>query len=54
MCVRLPDLPVMVTEAVPVVAVPLAERVNMPVVVAGLGLSDAVTPLGNPDADKVT
>jgi hypothetical protein len=45
----------MVTETVPVVAMPLAVRVNVLVaVVAGFGLNDAVTPLGNADADKLT
>ena len=53
-CVRLPDVPVMVTETVPVVAIPLAVKVNVLVVVAGFGLNDAVTPLGNADADKFT
>jgi hypothetical protein len=52
--VKLPDVPVMVTVAVPVVAVPLAVNVNVLVAVAGFGLNDAVTPLGRPDADKVT
>jgi hypothetical protein len=44
----------MVTVAVPVVAVPLAVNVNVLVAVAGFGLNNAVTPLGRPDADKVT
>src|SRR5712692_2054129 len=44
--VKLPDVPVTVTVTVPVVAVLL------PVVL--LGLNDAVTPLGRPDADKLT
>jgi hypothetical protein len=51
---KLPDVPVMVTVAVPVVAVLLAVNVNVLVVVAGFVLNDAVTPLGRPDADKVT
>jgi hypothetical protein len=51
---RLPDLPMIVTETVPVVAVPLAVSVKVLVVVAGFGLNDAVTPLGRPDADKLT
>ena len=54
MLLRLLDVPVMVTETVPVVAVPLAVSVNVLVVVAGFGLNDAVTPLGRPDADKLT
>ena len=44
----------MVTVTVPVVAVLLAVKVNVLVVVAGFGLNDAVTPLGSPDADKLT
>lgn len=51
---RLPEVPVMVTVAVPVVAVPLAVSVNVLVLVAGFGLNDAVTPFGRPDADKLT
>lgn len=52
---RLPEEPVIVTEAAPVVAVLAAVRVNVlaPVVVL-LGLNDAVTPAGKPDADKLT
>ena len=52
--VKLPDVPAMVTVAVPVVAVPLAVRVNVLVLVVLLGLNDAVTPPGKPDADKLT
>ena len=50
----LPDVPVIVTVDVPVVAVPLAANVRALVVLVGFGLKDAVTPLGNPDAAKVT
>ena len=39
---------------VPTVAAPLAVRVRLLVVVAVLGLNDAVTPLGRPDADRPT
>ena len=53
-CLRLPDVPVIVTVAVPVVAVRLAVRVSLLVPVAGLGLNAAVTPVGNPDAANVT
>ena len=53
-CVRLPDVPVMVTVAVPVVAVPLAVKVTVLLVVVLPGLNDAVTPLGSPEADKLT
>ncbi len=52
--VKLPDVPVMVTVTVPVVAVPLAVSVNVLVLVVLLGLNDAVTPLGKPDADRLT
>jgi hypothetical protein len=51
---KLPEVPVMVIVAAPVVAVLLAVSVNVLVVVAGFVLNDAVTPLGNPDADKLT
>ena len=44
----------MVTVDVPVVAVLLAVRVNELVVVAEAGLKEAVTPVGRPDADKLT
>ncbi len=47
-------MPVMVTVTVPVVAVPLAVSVNVLVLAVLLGLKDAVTPLGRPDADKLT
>jgi hypothetical protein len=53
-CVWLPDVPVTVIVAVPVVAVALAASVNVLVVVVGFVLNEAVTPLGRPDADKVT
>jgi hypothetical protein len=49
-----PEVPVTVTVEVPVVAVLLAVRVNVLEVVAGFGLNAAVTPDGNPEADKVT
>src|SRR5215472_310365 len=52
--VKLPEVPVMVTVAVPVVAVPLAVSVNVLVLVVLPGLNDAVTPLGRPDAAKLT
>jgi hypothetical protein len=51
---RLPDVPVIVTVDVPVVAVLLAVNVNVLALVAPLGLKDAVTPLGRPVADKTT
>jgi hypothetical protein len=52
--VKLPEVPVMVTVTVPVVAVLLAVSVKVLVVVAGFVLNAAVTPLGKPEADKVT
>jgi hypothetical protein len=57
--VKLPDTPVMVTVTVPVVAEPLAVSVNVLLLAVLLlavllGLNDAVTPLGRPDADKLT
>ena len=50
----MPDVPVTVTVAVPVVAVLLAVSVNVLVPVVPVGLNDAVTPLGRPEADKLT
>jgi hypothetical protein len=57
--VKLAEAPVMVTVTVPVVAVLLAVSVNALVLAVLLlavlaGLNDAVTPLGRPDADKLT
>ena len=52
--VKLPEVPVTVTVAVPVVAVLLAVNVNVLVLVVLAGLNDAVTPLGRPEAAKVT
>jgi hypothetical protein len=53
-CVKPPEVPVMVTVTVPVVAVLLAVSVKVLVAVAGFGLKDAVTPVGKPEADKLT
>jgi hypothetical protein len=52
--VKPPDVPVIVTVTVPVVAVLLAVSVNKLVLVVLLGLNDAVTPPGRPDADRPT
>jgi hypothetical protein len=52
--VNMPEVPVMVTLAVPTVAVLVAVNVNVLVLVALAGLKEAVTPLGRPDADKLT
>jgi len=54
LCVKAPEVPVIVTVAVPVVAVPLAVNVTLLVVVVLAGLKDAVTPLGRPEAVKLT
>src|SRR5579863_5128038 len=51
---RLPDVPVMVTLPVPVVAVPLAFSVMVLMPAVGLGLNEAVTPVGRPEAERVT
>jgi hypothetical protein len=53
-CVREPEIPVTVTVAVPVAAVALAVKVSTLVVVVVVGLKAAVTPLGRPEADRVT
>jgi hypothetical protein len=50
----LPDVPLTVTVTVPVVAVVLAVSVKVLVLVVLVGLKDAVTPLGRPEADKLT
>ena len=49
-----PEVPVMVTVAVPVAAVALAVNVTELVEVVGLVPKFAVTPEGKPDADNVT
>jgi hypothetical protein len=51
---KLPDVPVMVNVTVPVAAPLPAVRVNVLVPAVLLGLKEAVTPLGMPDADKLT
>ena len=52
--VKLPEMPVMVTVAVPRVAALPAARVNVLVPVVLVGLKVAVTLAGNPEADKLT
>ena len=52
--VKVPDVPLMVTVDVPVVTVALEVSVNVLVLVVLLGLKEAVTPLGRPEADKLT
>jgi hypothetical protein len=51
---RLPEVPVIVTVYVPGVAVLLAVKVTTLLVVAGFTLKEAVTPVGNPEAARVT
>ncbi len=51
---KLPETPVIVTVDVPVVAVLLAVRVKVLVDVALAGLKLAVTPLGKPEAERLT
>jgi hypothetical protein len=52
--VNVPDVPVIVTVTVPVVAVGLAVKVSALLVVAALGLKAAVTPVGKPEAERLT
>lgn len=52
--VKLPDVPVIVNAVAPTVAEPLAVKVSTVLPLAGLGLNEAVTPLGRPEAEKVT
>jgi len=52
--VKLPEEPVIVTVTVPVVAVPVADRVKRLLVVAGFVPKLALTPLGRPNAVKFT
>jgi len=52
--VRLPEVPVMVTVAVPAEAEAPAVSVSVLVVVVVLGTKTAETPVGNPEAIKVT
>jgi hypothetical protein len=53
-CVKLPDVPVTVTVKPPVEAVLLAAKVKVLVPVVVAGLKEAFTPLGTPDAVKLT
>lgn len=54
LAVVLPDVPVIVTVNPPTVAVLLAESVSTLVDVLGFVPNEAVTPLGSPEAAKVT
>ncbi len=51
---RLPDVPLMVSVAVPVGAALDAASVRVLAPVVELGLNDAVTPLGRPDTESAT
>ena len=51
---KLPDAPVTVRVKVPIVALPVADRVKTLAVVAGFVPKAALTPLGRPDAVKFT
>jgi hypothetical protein len=51
---RVPEVPLTVTVTAPVAAVVLAVNVRALVEVAGFGVNEAVTPLGNPVAVNVT
>ncbi len=53
-CVRLPDVPVIVIVVVPGAAAALAVNVSVLADVVGFGLKAAVTPLGRPDAARLT
>lgn len=54
LAVKLPDTPEMVTVTVPVAAVEVADKVSVLVLEVGFGLNAAVTPLGKPEAERVT
>jgi len=51
---RLPDVPVIVTVEVPSTAEVLAVSVSVPALVMLAALKDAITPVGRPDAARVT
>ena len=51
--VRFPDVPLMVTVEVPLVALPVAVSVSVLVVLAGFGENCALTPLGRPVAVRL-
>ena len=54
LAVNVPDVPVIVTTEVPIVAVPLAANVTTLLLVVGFVPNVAVTPLGKPEATSVT
>ena len=51
---RLPEVPVTVTVKVPVAAEAPAESVSVLPAAVGLGMNEAVTPLGTPEAVRFT
>ena len=51
---KLPEVPVMVTVTVPLADVLVAVSINVLVLVVLVGLKEADTPLGRPEADKLT
>jgi len=53
-CVKPPEAPRMRTENVPVEALLLADKVSVLAPEVLMGLKDAVTPRGRPEADKLT
>ena len=52
--VKVPDVPVTVIVAVPIVAVAVADRVKRLVLAAGFVPKTALTPFGRPEAVKFT
>jgi hypothetical protein len=52
--VRLPKVPVTVTVLCPIGAELLAVNVIVLIPVVGLGVKDAVTPVGRPDTERLT
>lgn len=54
MLVKPPEVPVTVTVKMPVVAVPLADRVKTQLAVAGFVLKVGLTPFGKPEAVRLT
>ena len=53
-CDKAPETPLTVTVNVPPAAALVAVNATVLLVVAGFGLNVALTPLGNPVAEKVT
>jgi hypothetical protein len=51
---KLPEVPMIVTVTVPVADVLVEVSVNVLMFVVLVGLKEAVTPLGKPEADKLT